>query len=196
MNRFNLFIFIGFAMLSSLSFAQTKLKSSVVDENNVPIIGATILLKNENTSLGKLTNEAGEFEVELPSGNYSLEVRNLGFQPYKKQVEVNGNSSVLAPIVLQEGTEQLQNVEIVGRVRRDYNSDYSFSASKVAIKNRELPQAVAAVTKELIADRQAFQLTLKANNLFDKTYWLGGLNPSRLGPGAPRNVLLNATYRF
>ena len=40
------------------------------------------------------------------------------------------------------------------------------------------------------------QLTLKANNLFDKTYWLGGLNPSRLGPGAPRNVLLNATYRF
>ena len=151
-------------MLSSLSFAQTKLKSSVVDQNNVPIIGATILLKNENTSLGKLTNEEGEFEVELPSGNYSLEVRYLGFQPYKKQVEINDNSSVLAPIVLQEGTEQLQNVEIVGRVRRDYNS--------------------------------GIQLTLKANNLFDKTYWLGGLNPSRLGPGAPRNVLLNATYRF
>ncbi len=40
------------------------------------------------------------------------------------------------------------------------------------------------------------QLTLKLNNLFDKTYWLGGLNPSRLGPGAPRNVLLNATYKF
>ncbi|WP_461443627.1 TonB-dependent siderophore receptor [Maribacter sp.] len=40
------------------------------------------------------------------------------------------------------------------------------------------------------------QLTLKLNNLFDETYWLGGLNPSRLGPGAPRNVLLNATYKF
>ncbi|MEL6919170.1 MAG: hypothetical protein AAFO99_15750, partial [Bacteroidota bacterium] len=40
------------------------------------------------------------------------------------------------------------------------------------------------------------QLTLKANNLFDETYWLGGLNPSRLGPGAPRNFLLNATYKF
>lgn len=40
------------------------------------------------------------------------------------------------------------------------------------------------------------QLTLKINNLFDETYWLGGLNPSRLGPGAPRNVLLNATYKF
>jgi len=40
------------------------------------------------------------------------------------------------------------------------------------------------------------QLTLKVNNLFDQTYWLGGLNPSRLGPGAPRNFLLNATYKF
>ena len=40
------------------------------------------------------------------------------------------------------------------------------------------------------------QLTLKINNLFDETYWLGGLNPSRLGPGAPRNILLNATYKF
>jgi iron complex outermembrane receptor protein len=45
-------------------------------------------------------------------------------------------------------------------------------------------------------DSTGIQLTLKANNLFDKTYWLGGLNPSRLGPGAPRNVLLNATYKF
>ena len=40
------------------------------------------------------------------------------------------------------------------------------------------------------------QLTLKVNNLLDDTYWLGGLSPARLGPGAPRNVLLNATYKF
>jgi len=40
------------------------------------------------------------------------------------------------------------------------------------------------------------QLTLKANNLFDTTYWLGGLNPSRLGPGAPSNILINVSYKF
>ena len=40
------------------------------------------------------------------------------------------------------------------------------------------------------------QLTIKFNNLFNDTYWLGGLNPSRLGPGAPRNILLNAAYKF
>ena len=45
-------------------------------------------------------------------------------------------------------------------------------------------------------DNSGIQLTVKANNLFDNTYWLGGLNPSRLGPGAPRNILLNVTYKF
>ena len=40
------------------------------------------------------------------------------------------------------------------------------------------------------------QVVLKFNNLLDETYWLGGLNPSRLGPGAPRNLLLTVNYRF
>ena len=155
----NIFLtLLSIVLLNSISYAQTRLKSTVVDQNSAPIIGATILIQNDSTNLGKLTDVTGTFEVELAPGNYSLEVRYLGFQPYKQQVELNGDSTVLENIVLQEGAEQLQNVEIVGRIRRDYNSDYSFSASKVAIKNRELPQAVAAVTKELIADRQAFQL--------------------------------------
>jgi iron complex outermembrane recepter protein len=52
----------------------------------------------------------------------------------------------------------LQTVEITGRLKKDYNSDYSFSATKMAILNKELPQSIGTVTKELIADRQAFQL--------------------------------------
>jgi iron complex outermembrane recepter protein len=40
------------------------------------------------------------------------------------------------------------------------------------------------------------QLALNVNNVFDKTYWLGAQNYTRLFPGAPRNVMLTATYRF
>jgi len=40
------------------------------------------------------------------------------------------------------------------------------------------------------------QLTLKINNISDKKYWLGGLSPGRLGPGAPRNFILSASYKF
>lgn len=40
------------------------------------------------------------------------------------------------------------------------------------------------------------QLTLKVNNITDETYWAGALNQFRLAPGAPRNYLLTATYKF
>lgn len=55
-------------------------------------------------------------------------------------------------------TLHLQTVEVVGRTAQKYNSDYSFSATKTAILNKDLPQAIGTVTKELITDRQAFQL--------------------------------------
>jgi iron complex outermembrane receptor protein len=40
------------------------------------------------------------------------------------------------------------------------------------------------------------QLALNVNNLFNETYWIGAQNYLRLFPGAPRNFILTATYRF
>jgi iron complex outermembrane receptor protein len=56
-------------------------------------------------------------------------------------------------------SSQLQLVEITGRIARKYNSDYSFSATRTAALNKDIPQAISTITKELITDRQAFQLS-------------------------------------
>jgi len=60
----------------------------------------------------------------------------------KKQVKIN----------------ELQSVEIVGRSTKKYNSDYSFAATKTAALNKDIPQSISTVTKELIADKAAFYL--------------------------------------
>ena len=54
---------------------------------------------------------------------------------------------------------QLQLVEITGRVTRKYNSDYSFGATRTATLNKDIPQSISTITKELVTDRQAFQLS-------------------------------------
>lgn len=53
---------------------------------------------------------------------------------------------------------ELQTVEIVGRSTKKYNSNYSFSATKTAALNKDIPQSISTVTKELIADKAAFYL--------------------------------------
>ncbi|WP_378103369.1 TonB-dependent siderophore receptor [Chryseobacterium sp. sg2396] len=52
----------------------------------------------------------------------------------------------------------IRTVEVIGRKSRDYVSDYSFAATKIAMKNMDLPLTLNTVTKELMNDRQAFQL--------------------------------------
>ncbi|MCJ8152701.1 TonB-dependent siderophore receptor [Chryseobacterium sp. SSA4.19] len=71
---------------------------------------------------------------------------------------------LLSPVLHAQQKEKdssatnIQTVEITGRRSRDYISDYSFAATKTAMKNKDLPLTLNTVTKELINDRQAFQL--------------------------------------
>ncbi|WP_281309694.1 TonB-dependent siderophore receptor [Flavobacterium flavigenum] len=53
---------------------------------------------------------------------------------------------------------ELQTVEIIGRSTKKYYSDYSFAATKTAALNKDIPQSISTVTKELIADKAAFYL--------------------------------------
>ncbi|WP_394749347.1 TonB-dependent siderophore receptor [Spongiimicrobium salis] len=146
-------------MTSAIGWSQVNITGTVVDQQNDPIAGATITLRGSEGNYGKLTDNNGKFELSVSQGKYDLEIRYLGFQPFKDKLEINEATPIeIGTITLNEGTEQLQSVEVVGRARTDYNSDYSFSSTKVAIKNRELPQAVSAITKELINDQQAFQI--------------------------------------
>ena len=71
-------------------------------------------------------------------------------------IGVFGQEVVKDSLINPEKT--LQTLEIVGRARNDYNSDYSFSSSKIALKNMEVPQSISTVTKELLSDRQVFRM--------------------------------------
>lgn len=141
-------------------FGQIRLSGTVSDDQGEALPGVTVVLKKGVATNGDVTNVDGSFDIALKeTGNYQLEIRFLGFKTYHKSLDISENRTYeLGDIALEQDQIQLQSVEVIGRARTDYNSEYSFSASKVAIKNKELPQAITTVTKELIADRLAFQL--------------------------------------
>ncbi|MCW2118066.1 TonB-dependent receptor [Flavobacterium sp. 7A] len=144
-------------------FAQIEITGKLINTQGQAISGATISCfdKESNKINGTNTQENGSFILSIAStGTYKIHIRHVGMTDVMLQKTFNQIKKYdLGTLLLEENLEQLQSVEIVGRARKDYNSDYSFSATKVAIKNRELPQAITSVTKELIADRQAFQLS-------------------------------------
>ncbi|MDP1816256.1 MAG: TonB-dependent siderophore receptor [Leadbetterella sp.] len=142
-------------LISSVSFAQNTLKGAIKENGKIPIIGATVKLSSTSETKNVLSDKNGNFEfLNLSDQNYKLSISSIGYEAFSQEVKANQTLE----ISLKPSETLLQDVEVLGRARKDYNSDYSFSATKIAIKNKELPQALSTVTKELIADRGAFQL--------------------------------------
>jgi iron complex outermembrane recepter protein len=171
--KHTLLTLILFCAIYNAAFSQVRVTGKVVDQMQNAIHGAAVSLTHENRKEGATTDATGIFSIELSQpGIYDAEIRSLGFDPFIMTYTFSENRLYdLGVIVLTAYTQELQTVEVIGRADRDYNSEYSFSATKTAIKNKDLPQALSTVTKELIADRQAFQLA-------DAVKIVSGVTPS------------------
>lgn len=171
--KFRLVLLMGLIGLLFNTYAQIAVSGNILDEQGQAIPGVTVSISKADIKKGTTTDEEGYFSISLPEkGNYKIEARFVGFATYEQKLNITQDKVYnLGPVTLKEGQVELQTVEILGRSQRDYNSDYSFSATKTGIKNKELPQSLTAVTKEFIADRQAFQLA-------DAVKGVSGVSPS------------------
>jgi len=89
-------------------FAQQNIVGKVVDENNLPIAGATIKLKGTNQSVS--TNSSGEFNIQSSSANVTLVVNYLGYLAQEVAVK---DSKVLT-IQLVPDQSNLEEVVVIG----------------------------------------------------------------------------------
>lgn len=142
-------LFTFFILFSSFISQAQNISGKITDATtNIPIVGASIKLIGTNN--GTISDAEGRFKME---GSGVLEFSFIGYKTY----QINAKN-IFLNIELTPQVSELQTVEVVGRAAKDYNSEYSFSATKIAALNKDIPQAIATVTKELMADRQAFHL--------------------------------------
>jgi Fe(3+) dicitrate transport protein len=95
------FSLIGCLWLSIVSFswAQGVLQGKVTDNENKPIVGATILL--QNTSFSTFSDNNGTFTLKnIPFGNYQLVCYALGKDLYRSSMEISSNPQQIQIILL------------------------------------------------------------------------------------------------
>jgi len=108
MRRLSLVFVLGcFASVSLL--AQQTISGKVTDASDVPLIGASILVKG--TTSGTVTDVDGNFILEVPITGESLIVSYTGFATLEYPVsEIDGEVN----IVLDESASQLNEVVVTG----------------------------------------------------------------------------------
>ena len=108
------------------AFAQRTVTGKVTAANDAPLPGVTVVIKG--TTSGTSTDANGAFSISVPDNQTVLQFSFIGFKP--QEVTVGTQSSLT--VVLEESTEELDEIVVTGLgIRREAKSlGYSVSSVK------------------------------------------------------------------
>jgi len=103
-----LYVMSFFMICITSSYSQRTISGTVLDNNNEPVIGASIYVKG--TTIGTATDLDGKYTVTVPAGASEIEVSYIGYGTMLIPLTGNGFET----IVMNENVNQLDEVVITG----------------------------------------------------------------------------------
>ncbi len=124
------------SMVALAQSGNSSISGEVVDGQNVPVIGALVLVKNSEVGVEKstLTDVNGLYEVKsLPaSSSYSIEISYFGYDPVKGEgVDLSSGQDTVYNGVLRESVLEIDNVVVLGYGAQARKQDLSASVGVV-----------------------------------------------------------------
>lgn len=104
----HLFLLLTLLSFSLTALAQQKVTGKVKDSSGEPVIGASVVVKGNNT-MGTITDFDGNFMLDVPAKNV-LVISYIGY--VTQEVPTAGKNSL--EIVLKEDTKTLDEVVVIG----------------------------------------------------------------------------------
>lgn len=104
----HLFLLLTLLSFSLTALAQQKITGKVKDSSGEPVIGASVVVK-DNKTMGTITDFDGNFSLEVPSKSV-LVISYIGY--VTQEVPVTGKKSL--DIILKEDTKTLDEVVVIG----------------------------------------------------------------------------------
>ncbi|NNG11259.1 MAG: TonB-dependent receptor [Arenibacter sp.] len=133
MKKLKLLILVVLMGVTTVSWAQNTVSGTVLDEQNVPLPGANVVVKG--TTNGVVTDFDGNFSISVADDNATLVVSYIGY--VSKEVKLDGSSSY--SIALTEDATGLEEVVVIG-----YGS----------VKKSDLTGAVASLNTEALTEQK------------------------------------------
>lgn len=155
-------------LLPFFGFSQSEtgaVKGTITTPNGESAEKITVQLKGAGKSVA--LNASGTFEITaVKPGAYKLVITSVNTETVELPVTVAAGATTEVPLIqLKESRQQLQTVEVTGRKDNSYKNDRSFSATKIEMAVKDVPQSVSTVTKELMQDQQAFRASDVVKNV-------------------------------
>ncbi|WP_299057778.1 TonB-dependent receptor [uncultured Polaribacter sp.] len=143
MKKITLFLFLFVSILANAQ--QFTLSGKVVDENKKPLTGASIVVKE--LKKGVSSDEAGNFNLNLQKGTYTVAVSFLGYKTVSEKITLSKNEYYV--VQLKAEFSVLDEI-LVSAVRVNADVPVTFSnLSKKEIAKRNLGQDIPVLLNYL-----------------------------------------------
>ncbi|MBF1479973.1 MAG: carboxypeptidase-like regulatory domain-containing protein [Prevotella pallens] len=145
MKRFLLFVvsvFLNIAMLSAQN--SSSVISGEVKDSKGTLAGASVfLIKDMSTQdiyQHTITDDNGRFSITVPVGDYVLGVSYVGYALHGQKINVTEGNNNVGSIVLEETTQELQNVVVQGKIVhvRTQPDGFSVDVKDIRDANKQL----------------------------------------------------------
>ncbi len=165
------YILAAFWLFATTIFAQNTLSGIITDHaTKDPLVGVTLVLTDLKRSAA--TNALGQFQFKgLPTGNFLVEVRYVGYQTRTERVSVNGDTRL--DFRLQDAVTEISEVVVTGTTH--------------ATELRKHPIAVATIDNLSLTK-------VTSTNLIDAIAKKPGLSQITTGAGISKPVIRGLGY--
>jgi len=153
MNPKKLFLLIAILVISIASFSQNAalvqtVKGTVVDQvSTVPIIGATVIIKDSDPIIGAITDENGAFKLpKVPVGKITVVATFTGYKPtVLSDLNLISGKELVLNINLEEDISVMAAVEIVAETDKKEAINSMSSVSTRTFSVEETQKFAAAI---------------------------------------------------
>lgn len=155
------FLIIFILLLLNVNlFAQKIIEGIVLSEKNEPLEDVAVYFNN--TTIGTVTDEKGEFSIKIPSKNSTLVFSYLGYTTQQIQLKEGEKISKIT-VKLVPNTNFLDEV-VIRKIKYDDDWRYNLGRFKVAFLGRTkfASQCIIENEKDLFFDYDYRTKTLKA----------------------------------
>ncbi len=135
---------LAICLAGVFTYAQKSYRGQVVDQNNNPLLGATVQSKT-NLNNAVITDSEGKFSIILQTGNMVV-VKFMGFLTEEKALSSSNHI-----IQLSENDELLEEVVV--------------SASREKQLRKEVPASISVISSKAITETKAFGIDQLLNNM-------------------------------
>lgn len=120
-------------LLHGQTIKEATIQGVVHSSQGEPLAFATVMVKD--TKFATLTNQQGEFELEVPYGRHIVSISYIGYNQVSKTVETSvASQSVQLDFILKESAEALEAVTVNGKSKATAIETEGFAVNVIETK--------------------------------------------------------------